>query len=79
MKKIRFGKEIRISDKKQMSHITISVGVCLGMGITDYEYMLRKADECAEVVKDKGRDSIRIWFEAREHQKMYSDFNDIYK
>eukprot|EP01084_Bolivina_argentea_P258373 435564_1 len=67
--------KIMVENMENKKYLTVSVGVCLGYKITDYEYMMRKADTCAEVVKKNGRDNIRIW---KEHtSKMYSDFNDV--
>eukprot|EP01084_Bolivina_argentea_P169955 294546_1 len=69
--------KINIENMENKKYLTISVGVCLGYGITDYEYMMKKADTAAEIVKENGRDNIRIWSENKG--KMYSDFNDIRK
>eukprot|EP01084_Bolivina_argentea_P047423 87385_1 len=67
--------KIKIENMENKKYLTISVGVCLGHGITDYEYMMKKADTAAEIVKENGRDNIRIWSEY--HGEMYSDFNEI--
>eukprot|EP01084_Bolivina_argentea_P258374 435565_1 len=55
--------KIKIENMENKKHLTISVGVCLAEKIKDYEYMMKKADTAAEIVKDNGRDNIKIWSE----------------
>eukprot|EP01084_Bolivina_argentea_P286369 491229_1 len=62
--------KIKIENMENKKYLTISAGVCLGYGIRDYEYIMRKADTAAEIVKENGRDNIRIWSQTKG--KMYS-------
>eukprot|EP01084_Bolivina_argentea_P138146 243282_1 len=66
--------KIKLENMKNMSHMTVSMGVCTGQSIDNYEAMLKYADEAAEIVKKNGRNGIRIY--SAHHKRYYANFND---
>eukprot|EP01083_Nonionella_stella_P194876 718392_1 len=49
--------KIEIENMDNIKHITVSVGVCFGSGVTSYQGVMKKADEAAEKVKENGRNN----------------------
>eukprot|EP01084_Bolivina_argentea_P004520 8607_1 len=69
--------EIKIENMNNIKHITLSVGVCFGKGVTSYEYMLEKAHEATEMVKESGKNNVRIYH--GHFDEFYSRFEEIRK
>eukprot|EP01084_Bolivina_argentea_P318670 552695_1 len=67
---------IKVENMIKMTHITVSIGVCLGTGIRDYLEMMKKADEAAETVKTSGKNGMAI-YAPWTRKKIYKTFNDV--